>query len=185
MIDLEQPVMWPQLLTGVTFSQHFHAPVLVRVWKHIHTDTVSVEREGGTATNTKIHVYDTEGETSPREVKRRRYTHSRTAGVALREPSCQFSTGTGMQVSLMGSWQRKEREGPVSSRSWGLLWTVSTRGGGGGSEGRGQGGQGKGAGFAEMGKEAERGGEKETMKTQKRQQRRVKPRKYCSSSNRF
>lgn len=33
------------------------------------------------------------------------YTHSRVVvvvvGVALREPSCQFSTGTGMQVSLM------------------------------------------------------------------------------------
>lgn len=33
----------------------------------------------------------------------RGYTHSIVAGVALRELSCQFSTGTGMQVSLMVS----------------------------------------------------------------------------------
>lgn len=31
------------------------------------------------------------------------YTHSRGVGAALRQPSCQFSTGTGMQVSLMVS----------------------------------------------------------------------------------
>lgn len=37
------------------------------------------------------------------QVNGRGYTHSIVAGVALREPSCQFSTGTGMQVSLMVS----------------------------------------------------------------------------------
>lgn len=37
------------------------------------------------------------------EVNGRGYTHSIVAGVALREPSCQFRTGTGMQVSLMVS----------------------------------------------------------------------------------
>lgn len=37
------------------------------------------------------------------QVNGRGYTHSIVAGVALREPSCQFSTGTGMKVSLMVS----------------------------------------------------------------------------------
>lgn len=65
----------------------------------------------------------------------RGYTHSIVAGVALRELSCQFSTGTGMQVSLMVSWQRRDRGSPLSSSSWALLWTVSTIKGGGGAEG--------------------------------------------------
>lgn len=76
------------------------------------------------------------------QVNGRGYTHSIVAGVALKEPSCQFSTGTGMQVSLMVSWQRRDRGGPLSSSSWALLWTVSTTEGGGGAEGdRGQGGR--------------------------------------------
>lgn len=37
------------------------------------------------------------------QVNGRGYTHSIVAGVALRQPSCQFSIGTGMQVSLMVS----------------------------------------------------------------------------------
>lgn len=69
-------------------------------------------------------------------VKGRGYTHSIGARVALRKPSCQFSTGTGKQVSLMVSWQRRDRRGPLSSSSWALLWTVSTREGGGGAEGQ-------------------------------------------------
>lgn len=69
------------------------------------------------------------------QVNGRGYTHSIVAGVAFREPSCQFSTGTGMQVSLMVSWQRRDRGGPLSSSSWALLWTVSTTEGGGGAEG--------------------------------------------------
>lgn len=76
------------------------------------------------------------------QVNGRGYTHSIVAGVALREPSCQFSTGTGMQVSLMVSWQRRDRGGPLSSSSWALLWNVSTTEGGGGGRG-----QGKGEGF--------------------------------------
>ena len=59
------------------------------------------------------------------------YTHSRVVGAALRQPSCQFSTGTGMQVSLMVSWQRKVTVGPLSRSTWTLLWTVSTTEGGG------------------------------------------------------
>lgn len=92
------------------------------------------------------------------------YTHSIVVGVALREPSCQFSTGTGMQVSLMVSWQRKDRGVPLSSSSWALLWTVSTtEGGGGGRRGRGRG---RGFGGREphtqiWGQEAERGRKKE------------------------
>lgn len=68
------------------------------------------------------------------------YTHSRVMGVALRQPSCQFSTGTGMQVSLMVSWQRKVTVGPLSRITWTLLWTVSTtEGGGGGGQKKGKG----------------------------------------------
>lgn len=105
-----------------------------------------------------------------RRVNGRGYTHSIVAGVALREPSCQFSTGTGMQVSLMVSWQRRDRGGPLSSSSWALLWTVSTIEGGGGAEGGGF--RGREARYTDMGvvgQEAERGGgrkeDKEDTKT--------------------
>lgn len=104
----------------------------------------------------------------------RGYTHSIVAGVALREPSCQFSTGTGMQVSLMVSWQRRERSGgPLSSSSWALLWTVSTTEGGGGAEGTEVRGwrfrKEERARYAEMetGGREEEGGKKKTRKTQK------------------
>lgn len=119
------------------------------------------------------------------QVNGRGYTHSIVVGVALREPSCQFSTGTGMQVSLMVSWQRKDRGGPLSSSSWELLWTVSTTGGGGGVEGaevRGWGVESH-VGRYDDRRPREEGGKK-TRKTQKhmkqeqlnmRQESRVKP----------
>ena len=91
------------------------------------------------------------GERRRMQVNGRGYTHSIVAGVAFRKPSCQFSTGTGMQVSLMVSWQRRDRGWPLSSSSWALLWTVSTtEGGGGGRGGRGGGGRGQGWGFQEV-----------------------------------
>lgn len=122
------------------------------------------------------------------------YTHSIVAGVALRQPSCQFSTGTGMQVSLMVSWQRKDRGGPLSSSSWALLWTVSTterrglrRGRRRQRSGRGRGGglrwRVKYAGMGTRGQER-RKIERKTRKTQKhmkqeqqkvRQESRVEP----------
>lgn len=105
------------------------------------------------------------------QVNGRGYTHSIVAGVALREPSCQFSTGTGMQVSLMVSWQRKDSGGPLSSSSWALLWTVSTTEGRWrgrrGAEVRGrEGGKGEWFGGRESrmqiwGQEAKRGRKKE------------------------
>lgn len=49
------------------------------------------------------------------------YTHSAGAGMA-----CQLSTGTGMEVSLMPSWQRWAAQLTLSNRRWGLLWMVST-----------------------------------------------------------
>lgn len=58
----------------------------------------------------------------------RGYTQSGVVGVALRKPSCQFSTGTGMHVSLMVSGQRRDRDGPLSSSSGAWLCTVSTGG---------------------------------------------------------
>lgn len=104
-------------------------------------------------------------------VNGRGYTHSIVAGVAFRRPSCQFSTGTGMQVSLMVSWQRKDSGGPLSSSSWALLWTVSTtegrwRGRGGAEEVRGREGGGEWFGGRESrtqiwGQEAKRGRKKE------------------------
>lgn len=100
------------------------------------------------------------------EVNGRGYTHSIKAGVALRQPSCQFSTGTGMQVSLMVSWQRKDKGGPLSSSSWALLWTVSTTEGGGGA-GKTEAGvvlKVGGPGMQIWGQEAEEG--KKTRKTQ-------------------
>lgn len=57
-----------------------------------------------------------------------RYTQSGVVGVARRNPSCQFNTGTGMDVSLMVSGQRRDKDGPLSSSRGAWLCTVSTTG---------------------------------------------------------
>lgn len=54
------------------------------------------------------------------------YTHSAQPALLL-ETSCQFSTGTGILVSMKLSWCWRAPRGLLSMRRMGLFWIVSTR----------------------------------------------------------
>lgn len=54
------------------------------------------------------------------------YTHSAKPALLL-ETSCQFSTGTGILVSMKLSWCWRAPRGLLSMRRMGLFWIVSTR----------------------------------------------------------
>jgi len=54
------------------------------------------------------------------------YTHSAKPALLL-ETSCQFSTGTGILVSMKLSWCWAAPRGLLSMRRMGLFWIVSTR----------------------------------------------------------
>lgn len=61
-----------------------------------------------------------------RQYKSVDYTHSAKPALLL-EISCQFSTGTGILVSMKLSWCWRAPRGLFSMRRMGLFWIVSTR----------------------------------------------------------
>lgn len=61
-----------------------------------------------------------------RQYKSVDYTHSAQPALLL-ETSCQFSTGTGILVSMKLSWCWRAPRGLLSMRRMGLFWIVSTR----------------------------------------------------------
>lgn len=61
-----------------------------------------------------------------RQYKSVDYTHSAKPALLL-ETSCQFSTGTGILVSMKLSWCWAAPRGLLSMRRMGLFWIVSTR----------------------------------------------------------
>lgn len=61
-----------------------------------------------------------------RQYKSVDYTHSAKPAL-LWETSCQFSTGTGILVSMKLSWCWRAPRGLLSMRRMGLFWIVSTR----------------------------------------------------------